>query len=116
MGLLDAILRRKADRTVDWRTRQPTPEFTRIIDAKRYTTLDAKVVAQGPTSSLFVPTYAWLFQTNKNHFFIVYQSIIGQLTLIAIETIEEARRIYENLYWQEVPYQQVFPDVSVTDA
>jgi hypothetical protein len=121
MGLLDAFQKRK-EGSGDYDASKPTPvpEITKVIEAKRYSSMDAKCVAQGLVGIL---AYGWLMQTNKGNFFLVYQgrglldgSLMGPIHVMAMNTPKEIQEYYEKMTFQIVPFETVFPNQKVSDA
>jgi hypothetical protein len=114
MGLFDRLKKKQPETqlvpTVENKP-QKVPEITQILNGKRYSSLDAKCIAQGMSGFL----YTWLMQTNKNNFFLI-QSFFG--ATVQLTPIEQplALQFHAALAFHEVPFEKAFPDVEVTDA
>lgn len=109
MSLLDRI-RKKEPEPPPKPEPQPIPEIAKILDGKRYSSLDAKCIAQGMNGFI----YTWLMQTNKNNFFLI-QNFMGLIQIVPIES-PIAIQFHTALTFHEVPFEKAFPDVEVTDA
>lgn len=117
MGLRDLFRKREKIPSHDFTKTVPVPDITRIVNEKRYSSLDAKCIAQGMVGMI---AYGWLMQSNNNRFFMIYQGFMngtfhGVPLIEAIEDFQYAKKCYELCMHQLVPYEQVF-DVKVVDA
>lgn len=91
-------------------TSQPVPEFADVIEGKRFSTLDAKCIAQG--NSLL--GWVWLMRTSHDNFFVVMSTPLG-LTL-GPRTQEQAIQFFTQAPKREVKFEEAFPGVKVVDA
>lgn len=121
MGLLDAILKRKPAQPGiephDLTQPYPVPEVTRVIGERRYSSMDAKNIAQGIVGLM---AYGWLMQTNKGSFFLVSQAFVGVLTgpvfIAVIENNSDVKKYYEKMGLQLVSHEVIFPHDKIIDA
>src|SRR5260370_39527524 len=117
MGLIDYIRKRRVNQVLDPTKSRPVPEITNIVEGKRYSTLDAKCIAQGLWAMFF---YVWLMQTNKNNFFIVQIPSLGSIdsSFASITPCDQetAIKFFSNLTLREVKFEQAFPNIEVSDA
>jgi hypothetical protein len=116
MGLLDAFRKKR----INWAERLPFPEITKVVEGKRYSTLDSKLIARGLTFGFLTPpTYNWLFRTSRSNFFIASTwATDNHNPTPGIQGIDvqTAIKFFETLAFQEVSYSDAFPDQPVVDA
>jgi hypothetical protein len=88
----------------------PVPEFSQIINEKRYSTLDSKCLAQ----SLTLFGRIWLCKSSHGNYFSVGVTPFG----IAIGPLEEKEAIqfFTASSKREVSFEDAFPNVHVVDA
>src|SRR6266702_3003723 len=120
MGLLDAIRKRRKG-YINWEERKPIPELIKVVDGKKYSTLDSKLIAQGfMIGFLTPPTFSWMFRTQKDNYFIVSMWAVNGLKVNApnVHPVgkELAVLMFQSLPFQDVEYSEAFPDQPIVDA
>jgi hypothetical protein len=92
-------------------TTRPVPEFADVIEGKRFSTLDAKCIAQGYS----LLGWMWLMRTSHNNFFVVTVNMFG-VHAITPRNQQEAIQFFTQAPKREVKFEEAFPDVKVIDA
>src|SRR5258708_39668358 len=99
---------------------RPVPEVVEIIENVRYSSMDAKCIAQGAgTYAMFLPVWYWLMQTNKDNFFVVFTTLTYRKDFSPrISTVPSEAKFswYLSLKIHEVSFQQAFPEAKVQDV